>query len=75
MVGAFILINTEIGEELEVLEKLEDIQGVIEAYTVYGVYDIIAQLEAESMEAIKELVHNKIRELDRIRSTLTMVII
>lgn len=75
MVGAFILINTEIGEELEVLEKLEDIQGVIEAYTVYGVYDIIAQLEAESMETIKELVHNKIRELDRIRSTLTMVII
>jgi len=75
MVGAFILINTEIGEELEVLEKLEDIQGVIEAYTVYGVYDIIAQLEAESMEAIKKLVHNKIRELDRIRSTLTMVII
>ncbi|MFP3951784.1 MAG: Lrp/AsnC family transcriptional regulator [Candidatus Bathyarchaeia archaeon] len=75
MEGAFVLINTEIGKESEVLEKLNSIHGVIEAYNVYGVYDIIARLETESMDSIKEIVHNKIRELDRIKSTLTMVII
>ncbi|MEM1574597.1 MAG: Lrp/AsnC ligand binding domain-containing protein [Nitrososphaerota archaeon] len=72
---AFVLINTEIGAEEEVLAELKKVSEVKEAYMVYGVYDIIARIQAESMEKLKEIVSWKIRRLDKVRSTLTMLVI
>lgn len=75
MPTAIVLINTEIGTEQDVFEQLSKIDGVKEAYIVYGVYDIVAKLEAENMDSLKEIVANKIRKLDRVRSTLTMIVV
>jgi DNA-binding Lrp family transcriptional regulator len=72
---AYVLINTEIGAETEVRETLKDVEGVREAYAVYGVYDIIAKIEAETMDKLKELVTWHVRRLDKVRSTLTMIVI
>jgi len=72
---AFVLINTEIGAMEEVLAALRKIDGVEEAYSVYGVYDIIAKIKAESMDKLKEIVTWHIRRLNRVRSTLTMIVI
>jgi len=72
---AFVLINAEIGAESEVLKQLKEVKQVKEAYAVYGVYDIIAKIEADSMDRLKEVVTQNIRRLDKIRSTLTMVVI
>ena len=72
---AYVLINTEIGSMEEVLAALRKISGVEEAYSVYGVYDIIAKIKAESMDKLKEIVTWHIRRLDRVRSTLTMIVI
>jgi DNA-binding Lrp family transcriptional regulator len=72
---AFILINSEIGAEESVLNSLRDLEGVEEAYIVYGVYDIIAKIRENTMEKLKELITWKIRRLDKVRSTLTMIIV
>lgn len=72
---AFVLINTEIGAEEEVLSELKKVNEVKEAYVVYGVYDIIARIQADTMEKLKEIVSWKIRRLDKVRSTLTMLVI
>ncbi|MEM1586053.1 MAG: Lrp/AsnC ligand binding domain-containing protein [Candidatus Bathyarchaeia archaeon] len=72
---AFVLINSEIGSEGEVLNELKKVEGVEEAYSVYGVYDIIAKVRAESMEKLKDIVTWKIRRLNKVRSTLTMIVI
>jgi len=71
---AFVLINSEIGAEDEVLKELKKIENVKEAYVVYGVYDIVAKVEAETMDKLKEVVTWKIRRLDKVRSTLTMIV-
>jgi len=71
---AFVLINTEIGSETEVLKTLKKVSGVKEAYSVYGVYDIVAKIQAETMDKLKELVTWHIRRLDKVRSTLTMIV-
>ena len=71
---AFVLINTEIGSESEVLKVLKKVNGVKEAYSVYGVYDIVAKVQAETMDKLKELVTWHIRRLDKVRSTLTMIV-
>ena len=75
MPSAFVLINTEIGAEGEVLEALRKVEGVVEAYSVYGVYDIIAKIQADSMDKVKETVTWHIRRLDKVRSTLTMIVV
>jgi len=71
---AFVLINTELGGEDEVRRKLLEIPEIEEAYAVYGVYDVIAKLRADSMEKIKEVITWKIRRMDKVRSTLTMIV-
>jgi len=71
---AFVLINAEIGAEDDVISALDKIANVVESYVVYGVYDIVAKVEAESMNRLKEIVTWKIRQLDRVRSTLTMIV-
>ena len=71
---AFVLVNTEIGSENDVLKALKKVSGVTEAYSVYGVYDIIAKIQAETMDKLKEMVTWHIRRLDKVRSTLTMIV-
>jgi DNA-binding Lrp family transcriptional regulator len=71
---AFVLINTEIGSESDVLKTLKKVEGVVEAYSVYGVYDVIAKIKADSMDKLKEMVTWNIRRLDKVRSTLTMIV-
>lgn len=75
MPSAFVLINTEIGSEEEILQELKKIPNVREAYVVYGVYDIVAKVEAENMDKLKEVVSWRIRRLDKVRSTLTMLVV
>jgi len=72
---AFVLINTETGSEADVLKDLKKIEGVAEAFAVYGVYDIIARVKADSMDKLKEIVTQHMRRLDRVRSTLTLIVI
>ena len=74
MPRAFVLINVESGSEEEVLKELKPIEGVVESYFSYGVYDIITKVKAESMEKLKEMVTRKIRSISRVRSTLTLIL-
>ena len=69
---AFVLINTALGSELEVLAELKKIDGVVEAREVYGVYDVVAEVEAETEKTLKEIVFSRIRTLKHVRSTLTL---
>ncbi len=72
---AFVLINAEIGSEDEVLKELRKMPNVKESYTVYGVYDVVAKVEAETMDKLKEVVTWKVRRLNKVRSTLTMIVV
>lgn len=69
----FVLINTEIGFEKEVIDSLKKIDGVVEAHLLYGIYDIIAKIEAEDLNELKEKILRKVREVKHIRSTMTMI--
>lgn len=46
-----------------------------EASFVYGVYDIVAKVETDSMDHLKEVITWKIRRLDKVRSTLTTIVV
>ena len=68
-----MLMNTELAKEEEVVKELMKIEGVREAYALYGIYDVIAEVEAESMEKIREIVLTRIRRLENVRTTITLI--
>ncbi len=72
---AYLLLNVETGTEGEVMRSLKPIPEVKEAQTVYGEYDIIIRVEAETMKEMKNLVSWRIRRLYRVRSTMTMIVV
>jgi DNA-binding Lrp family transcriptional regulator len=71
MPRSYVLLNTEAFES-QLTKALREIKGVEEVYSVYGVYDIIVRIRADTMDKLKET-HDRIRKLDRVRSTLTMI--
>ena len=75
MPTAFVLVNSEIGAEEQVLETLRQVSEVKEAYMVYGVYDIVARVEASEMDVLKTIILSEIRGLESVRSTLTMIVV
>jgi DNA-binding Lrp family transcriptional regulator len=72
---AFVLINSTLGAEDEVLKSLKDIKEVREAHMVFGVYDIIARIETDTMQELDNVISLKIRKLDKTRGTITMIVI
>ena len=75
MPKAFVLINADLGTEEDLVKELKKIPNVTEVYVVYGVYDIIAKVEADTMEKVKETITWHIRRLEKVRSTLTMIVV
>lgn len=74
MTIAYVLISTEIGAEASVLESLRSMSEVVEGYIIYGIYDIIAKLNVENEEKLKEVVTN-IRRIEGVKSTLTILVL
>ncbi len=72
MTLAYILINTEAGNEYNVYGAIKDIKGVVETSIVYGVYDIVLKAETDSDDQLKEII-DRIRKVDKIKSTLTLI--
>ena len=73
MAEAYVLINCEIGSEEKVIEELKTIDGVIEVHGTFGAYDVLAKVESDQVETLRETITWKIRKIDKIRSTLTLM--
>jgi len=70
---AFVLLNTELGMESKIVEALNGVEEITNIHSLYGIYDLIIEMEAETMDKIKEVVFNKVRRLDNVKSTITLL--
>ena len=73
MATAYVLINCELGSEESIIEQLKNLDGVIEVLGTFGAYDILAKIESPTVDVIRETITWKIRKIDQIRSTLTLM--
>lgn len=74
MPTAYVLLTTEIGAEKHVLKALRKIDEVQEAHALWGIYDIIANVKAESTEALKKVISKYINNIGKVNSKFTMII-
>ena len=70
----YVLLNTEPSQMESVLEEVKEIDGVEEAYMVYGIYDICAKVKTEIPQKLKGIVP-KIRSQNNVSSTLTLMVV
>jgi DNA-binding Lrp family transcriptional regulator len=74
MPRAYVLFSVSSGAEDQVHKDLQGIEGVQEVYVSYGVYDVIVKIQGDSMEKLKEIVSHRLRKVDNVRSTLTLIL-
>jgi len=72
---AFVMINTDLGTETVLQSELKKVEGIVGAYQVFGIYDMVVVVEAESEEELKDIIFSRIRTLKYLRSTLTLNVV
>jgi len=68
----YVLIVCEVGAEKSILAELKSLESAKEVSGLFGSYDIIVKLEGASEEKLKDIVESKIRNLKKIRTTITL---
>jgi DNA-binding Lrp family transcriptional regulator len=75
MNSAYVLVQSTIGHEMEVLSDLLKIQFVKEAKGTFGYYDILVKVEADSEKEIEKIITKKIRKVKNVNTTTTLSVI
>jgi len=75
MVRAYVLIQTEVGQTGRMAREVAEMQGIASAVPVAGPYDVIAILEAASMDALGKMVVSRIQSAKGVTRTLTCSVV
>ncbi|SRR5260370_41311491 len=73
MVSAVILMVVEKAKINEVAEKLVEMPGITEVYSVAGQYDLVAIARVQDNEGIAAAVTNQMLKIDAIQRTETLI--
>ena len=68
----FVLIDIEPTREKEIYAALMKIGQIVELYPLFGDYDLIAKVEADSYDTIGAIVVSKIRSIAGVKATKTL---
>jgi DNA-binding Lrp family transcriptional regulator len=72
LVKAYILANVRRGAEHEVAQRIRKIKEITEVLVTYGLWDIIARIEAESLGHLDKIITD-IRQIEEIEQTTTLI--
>ncbi len=80
MPTAYVLLNSDLGSDQAIISKVKEILDneeniKYEVQGVYGVYDIVLKVTSDNSEKLRGVITNKIRKIDKVQSTLTMMVI
>ena len=73
MVTSYTLARIEPAKDLHVYELVKQLPGVKEVITTYGEYDMIIKVEVDSLESLDDFVFNKLRTIQGIEQTTTLI--
>ncbi len=73
MVSAIVLLTVARDKITPVAERLADMQGISEVHSVAGTYDLVAIIRVPDNEQLAQLVTEKIRALDGIEKSETLI--
>ena len=71
-VVGYVLVVTEVGKEHEVVKDILKIDGLVEAQTVYGEFDILCRAECEDLKSLDTAI-TKVRKIQSVIRTMTLI--
>jgi len=74
MVLAYVMVRVDAGKERDVLKKVTQWEEVKEAHIIYGEWDLVIKVEVGSIEDITSFVVDKLRTLENVKLTSTMIV-
>ncbi len=80
MPTAYVLLNSDLGSDESIITKVKEIldneENInYEVQGVYGVYDIVLKISSNNTDNLRSVITNKVRKIDKVQSTLTMMVI
>ena len=72
MVTAILLMTVERGRVNQVAEKLADIPGITEVYSVAGRFDLVGMIRVRETEEMADLVTRQLAQVEGILGTETL---
>jgi DNA-binding Lrp family transcriptional regulator len=72
---AYVLINASPGRAIEVASHIQGQDGIAAADAITGEYDVIAVCEAPDVNAIGQLIVDKIQKIDGVFKTITCLVV
>ena len=79
MPTAYVLLNSDLGSDRSIIDEtkkiLQNEDVKFEVQGVYGVYDIVLKLSSDNAENLRAIITNNIRKINKVQSTLTMMVI
>jgi len=77
---AYVLLNSDLGSDESIISKVKEIldneENInYEVQGVYGVYDIVLKISSNNTDNLRSVITNKVRKIDKVQSTLTMMVI
>ncbi len=73
MTDAYVMLNCELGAEEGIIEKLKELEQVVDVFETIGTHDMLVKLQADNFEKIREIVSWNIQKLDKVRSIATLI--
>ncbi|MBT5201539.1 MAG: Lrp/AsnC family transcriptional regulator [Thaumarchaeota archaeon] len=70
----FILLNCDLGAEEYIVDELNQMGNVSNAYLTFGAYDVIAEIQTDDQDGFEKAIA-VIRKLSRVVSTMTLNVI
>lgn len=74
-ITAYLFIETTQGKARTIAREVSQISGVKTANSVTGPYDVIAHVEAESVNVLGDFIVSQIQSIPGVLRTLTNVVI
>jgi len=70
---AFVLMSVQPGTERQVISHLMKLDKVIEAFIIYGQYDLMIEVQADTREELWAFIGRELRVIEGARGTLTLI--
>ena len=74
MKTAYVLVTCDLGFDAEIIDEIKQLEDVKEVLGIFGAYDILVKVESANVENLKDAITWKIRKINRVRSTLTLMV-
>ena len=73
MVRALVLLNVNSGNEVTIVEKLKELEAVLDTFITFGDHDIACIISAGTPKELGHIVTQKIRRIDGVQKTITLI--